>query len=116
MQRGIPMTDNALFRAAMTAYDNEGRHSEGVIAVVRLVQSETRKALEADFERYPLADRVKDQTELRRLADEDASRFRAERDQARADLQMAEIFLAVLRARVDELDAKRSDSPAEEPS
>lgn len=103
------MADNTLFRAAMETYDNEGRHSEGVMAVVRLVQAETRKAFEADVERYPLMQRVTEQTELTRMADEDARRFRAERDKARADLHMAEVFLATLRARVDELDAKRSD-------
>lgn len=102
------MTDREQFARAMQAYDNADRHSEGILAVVQLIRSETKAAVEADVERYPLAERVKDQTRLRMMADENASRLRAERDQARADLQMAEIFLATLRARVDELDAKRS--------
>lgn len=102
------MTDREQFARAMQAYDNADRHSEGILAVAQLIRSETKAAVEADIERYPLMQRVKEEQALRAQADQWASDNRAERDQARADLQMAEIFLATLRARVDELDAKRS--------
>jgi hypothetical protein len=102
------MTTNDLFRAAMDAYDNEGRHSEGIMAVIRLVSSETSKAIEADIERYPLMQRVNDQIELRKLADQDADRMRTERDEARGELVRLKMIVNVQKAQIDELDAKRS--------
>jgi hypothetical protein len=103
------MDQPELFTRAMLTYDAEGLHSAGIAAVVALVRTETRKQVEADAERYPLAERVKDQAELRKLSDHDAEVWRERCRKAEADLQSADMFLTALRARVAELDAKRSD-------
>lgn len=105
------MADNELFRAAMDAYDNQGRHSDGIYAVVELVRTETRKQIESDIERYPLMQRLNDQLELTRFAEADTDRMRSDRDRARSDLAMAEVLVGALRTRLDQLDAKRSDRP-----
>jgi hypothetical protein len=103
------MDQPELFTRAMLTYDAEGLHSAGIAAVVALVRTETRKQVEADAERYPLAERVKDQAELRKLSDREAEVWRQRYLQASADLQRTGVALAALRTKVAELDAKRSD-------
>jgi hypothetical protein len=105
------MTDQDLFNRAMLAYDNEGRHSEGIRAVVDLVRATTRAEIEADVERYPLMQRVKEQTELRRMADDDAASWRTRYGNTHDELLYVRSALQAALARIDELDAKRSDSP-----
>lgn len=100
-----------LFTEAMIAYDNADRHSIGIRTIIGIVQKQTRRDVESDFERFPLLQRVRELTVQLSEADERALRLRQTVSEARKDRDDMAMVVVTLRAELALLDSKRNTAP-----
>lgn len=97
-----------LFERAMRVYDTEGRHSQGIYAVMKLVAAETRRKIEADIERYPHLQQAREARGMMRQAEADRDEAFAVIRKLGARERELELVNASLQADLARLDARRS--------